>query len=124
LPDTLCIHLKRFRHDFAFSSKISTKVVFPLHRLDMAPWLHKDCVSTQVNGFQLCVSSSSKIFLCAVCTVLQSLSAFCGSLSKLLKISAPALAPTISFYRDFSSVMDSDSQGFETFCRIRIRNWT
>ena len=28
LPDTLCIHLKRFRHDFAFSSKISTRVQF------------------------------------------------------------------------------------------------
>jgi hypothetical protein len=42
LPDTLCIHLKRFRHDFAFSSKISTRVTFPLVDLDMSPWLHKD----------------------------------------------------------------------------------
>jgi hypothetical protein len=42
LPDTLCIHLKRFRHDFAFSSKISSKVTFPLVDLDMGPWLHKD----------------------------------------------------------------------------------
>lgn len=40
LPDTLCIHLKRFRHDFAFSSKISTRVSFPLSDLDMSPWLH------------------------------------------------------------------------------------
>jgi ubiquitin carboxyl-terminal hydrolase 20/33 len=47
LPDTLCVHLKRFRHDFAFSSKISTRVVFPLTGLDLAPWVHKDCVSTQ-----------------------------------------------------------------------------
>lgn len=47
LPDTLCVHLKRFRHDFAFSSKISTKVVFPLQKLDMSPWIHRDCVSTQ-----------------------------------------------------------------------------
>ena len=30
LPDTLCVHLKRFRHDFAFSSKISSRVTFPL----------------------------------------------------------------------------------------------
>ena len=38
LPDTLCVHLKRFRHDFAFSSKISTRVTFPLVDLDMTPW--------------------------------------------------------------------------------------
>jgi len=48
LPETLCIHLKRFRHDFAFSSKISTRVTFPLTGLDLGPWLHKDCVSSQV----------------------------------------------------------------------------
>jgi hypothetical protein len=48
LPDTLCIHLKRFRHDFAFSSKISTKVVFPLQKLDMSPWIHRDYNSPQV----------------------------------------------------------------------------
>lgn len=47
LPDTLCIHLKRFRHEFAFSSKISSKVTFPLVDLDMSPWLHKDCVSRE-----------------------------------------------------------------------------
>jgi len=40
LPDTLCVHLKRFRHDFAFSSKISTRVSFPLTGLDMSQWLH------------------------------------------------------------------------------------
>ncbi len=45
LPDTLCIHLKRFRHEFAFSSKVSTKVTFPLVDLDMSPWLHADCIS-------------------------------------------------------------------------------
>ena len=45
LPDTLCIHLKRFRHDFSFSSKISSKVTFPLVDLDMSPWLHQDCIS-------------------------------------------------------------------------------
>ena len=45
LPDTLCIHLKRFRHDFSFSSKISSKVTFPLVDLDMSPWLHPDCYS-------------------------------------------------------------------------------
>ena len=45
LPDTLCIHLKRFRHDFSFSTKINTKVTFPLVNLDMEQWLHKDAVS-------------------------------------------------------------------------------
>ena len=39
LPDTLCVHLKRFRHDYSFSSKISTKVSFPLSGLDLSPWL-------------------------------------------------------------------------------------
>ena len=45
LPDTLCVHLKRFRHDFAFSSKISSRVDFPLVDLDMTPWLHKESAS-------------------------------------------------------------------------------
>ena len=45
LPDTLCVHLKRFRHDFAFSSKISSRVTFPLVDLDMTPWLHKESTS-------------------------------------------------------------------------------
>lgn len=47
LPEILCIHLKRFRHDNIFSSssssKISSFVSFPLERLDMMPYLHKDC---------------------------------------------------------------------------------
>lgn len=42
LPDTLCIHLKRFRHDLSFSSKVATRVTFPVSGLDMAPWLHPD----------------------------------------------------------------------------------
>ncbi len=45
LPDILSIHLKRFRHEFAFSSKVSTKVVFPLVDLDMSPWLHTESIS-------------------------------------------------------------------------------
>ena len=49
LPDTLCIHLKRFRHDFAFSTKISSKVTFPLVDLDMSTWLHKDCLSQETS---------------------------------------------------------------------------
>lgn len=45
LPEVLCIHLKRFRHELMFSSKISSAVSFPLKGLDMRPYLHKDCVS-------------------------------------------------------------------------------
>lgn len=41
LPEVLCIHLKRFRHEVMFSSKISSYVSFPLEGLDMAPFLHK-----------------------------------------------------------------------------------
>ncbi|XP_026462053.1 ubiquitin carboxyl-terminal hydrolase 20-like [Ctenocephalides felis] len=45
LPEMLCIHLKRFRHELMYSSKISSPVNFPLTGLDMKPYLHKDCVS-------------------------------------------------------------------------------
>lgn len=46
LPEILCIHLKRFRHDSMLSSKISSYVSFPLTDLEMAPYRHKDCVSS------------------------------------------------------------------------------
>lgn len=52
LPEVLCIHLKRFRHELMFSSKISSAVSFPLKGLDMRPYLHKDCVS-QVTNYEL-----------------------------------------------------------------------
>ncbi|KAK0088665.1 hypothetical protein PV325_011084 [Microctonus aethiopoides] len=45
LPEVLCIHLKRFRHELMFSSKIANYVSFPLDDLDMRPYLHKDCIS-------------------------------------------------------------------------------
>ncbi|KAG0069112.1 hypothetical protein BGZ89_003508 [Linnemannia elongata] len=38
LPETLCIHLKRFRYD-SYSSKINTYVQFPMEDLDMTPFL-------------------------------------------------------------------------------------
>lgn len=41
----LCVHLKRFRHDLSYSSKISSPVHFPLVGLDMRPYLHKECKS-------------------------------------------------------------------------------
>nr|CAD7441197.1 unnamed protein product [Timema bartmani] len=52
LPEVLCIHLKRFRHELMFSSKINNFVSFPLEGLDMRPYLHKDCVS-QVTSYDL-----------------------------------------------------------------------
>ncbi|XP_053380391.1 ubiquitin carboxyl-terminal hydrolase 20-like [Mercenaria mercenaria] len=51
LPEILCIHLKRFRHEF-YSSKISTYVSFPLTNLDMKPYLHKDH-SSNVTAYDL-----------------------------------------------------------------------
>jgi ubiquitin carboxyl-terminal hydrolase 20/33 len=45
LPEILCVHLKRFRHDLSYSSKISSPVIFPLTNLDMQQYLHKDCKS-------------------------------------------------------------------------------
>ncbi|RIA91954.1 hypothetical protein C1645_766206 [Glomus cerebriforme] len=38
LPETLCIQLKRFRHETYFSSKIATHVQFPMEDLDMRPY--------------------------------------------------------------------------------------
>lgn len=52
LPEVLCIHLKRFRHELMFSSKISSFVSFPLKGLDVRPYLHSDCTSN-VTSFEL-----------------------------------------------------------------------
>ncbi|KAM9238414.1 ubiquitin carboxyl-terminal hydrolase 33 isoform 2-T2 [Leptosomus discolor] len=41
-PEILCIHLKRFRHELMFSTKIGTHVSFPLEGLDLQPFLAKD----------------------------------------------------------------------------------
>ncbi|KAJ6662639.1 hypothetical protein lerEdw1_011776 [Lerista edwardsae] len=41
-PEILCIHLKRFRHEVMFSTKIGTHVSFPLEGLDLQPFLAKD----------------------------------------------------------------------------------
>lgn len=41
LPEVLIVHLKRFRHETMFSSKISQYVSFPLHGLDLTQFLHK-----------------------------------------------------------------------------------
>jgi len=39
LLQILCVHLKRFRHELMFSTKISTHVSFPLEGLDLQPFL-------------------------------------------------------------------------------------
>uniref|UniRef100_A0A673GVK9 Ubiquitin carboxyl-terminal hydrolase n=1 Tax=Sinocyclocheilus rhinocerous TaxID=307959 RepID=A0A673GVK9_9TELE len=52
LPEILCIHLKRFRHELMFSTKISTHVSFPLEGLEMQPFLAKDC-SAQTTTYDL-----------------------------------------------------------------------
>uniref|UniRef100_A0A674NKN1 Ubiquitin carboxyl-terminal hydrolase n=1 Tax=Takifugu rubripes TaxID=31033 RepID=A0A674NKN1_TAKRU len=49
LPEILCIHLKRFRHELMFSTKISTHVSFPLEGLDLQPFLAKDSFSQTTN---------------------------------------------------------------------------
>ena len=41
LPEVLTIHLKRFRNEPLFSSKISSHIAFPLRGLEMKPWISR-----------------------------------------------------------------------------------
>lgn len=52
LPEILCIHLKRFRHEVMYSFKISSHVSFPLEGLDLRPFLAKECTS-QITSYDL-----------------------------------------------------------------------
>ncbi|XP_056873935.1 ubiquitin carboxyl-terminal hydrolase 20 isoform X1 [Takifugu flavidus] len=52
LPEILCIHLKRFRHEVMYSFKIGSHVSFPLEGLNMQPFLAKDSPS-QVTTYDL-----------------------------------------------------------------------
>ncbi|XP_012695322.2 ubiquitin carboxyl-terminal hydrolase 20 isoform X2 [Clupea harengus] len=52
LPEILCIHLKRFRHEVMYSFKINSHVSFPLEGLDLRPFLAKDSPS-QVTTYDL-----------------------------------------------------------------------
>ncbi|CAH0717845.1 unnamed protein product, partial [Brenthis ino] len=45
LPEVLCVHLKRFRHELMFSAKVAARVSFPINDLNMAPYTHKECTS-------------------------------------------------------------------------------
>uniref|UniRef100_A0A915PKR3 Ubiquitin carboxyl-terminal hydrolase n=1 Tax=Setaria digitata TaxID=48799 RepID=A0A915PKR3_9BILA len=38
-PEILCIHLKRFRHELSYSTKIRNRVTFPIHDLDLTPFI-------------------------------------------------------------------------------------
>ncbi|XP_017559381.1 ubiquitin carboxyl-terminal hydrolase 20 isoform X1 [Pygocentrus nattereri] len=52
LPEILCIHLKRFRHEVMYSFKISSHVSFPLEALDLKPFLAKESPS-QITMYDL-----------------------------------------------------------------------
>ncbi|XP_004849187.1 ubiquitin carboxyl-terminal hydrolase 20 [Heterocephalus glaber] len=52
LPEILCIHLKRFRHEVTYSFKVSSHVSFPLEGLDLRPFLAKECAS-QITTYDL-----------------------------------------------------------------------
>ncbi|XP_051954700.1 ubiquitin carboxyl-terminal hydrolase 20-like [Xyrauchen texanus] len=52
LPEILCIHLKRFRHEVMYSFKINSHVSFPLEGLDLKPFLAKESPS-QITTFDL-----------------------------------------------------------------------
>lgn len=52
LAQILCIHLKRFRHELMFSTKIGTHVSFPLEGLDLQSFLAKDG-SAQTTNYDL-----------------------------------------------------------------------
>ncbi|CAH2097700.1 unnamed protein product [Euphydryas editha] len=53
LPEVLCVHLKRFRHELMFSAKVAARVSFPINDLNMAPYTHKECTS-KVSRYSLC----------------------------------------------------------------------
>uniref|UniRef100_A0A8C1IYG6 Ubiquitin carboxyl-terminal hydrolase n=1 Tax=Cyprinus carpio TaxID=7962 RepID=A0A8C1IYG6_CYPCA len=52
LPEILCIHLKRFRHEIMYSFKINSHVSFPLEGLDLKPFLAKESPS-QITTYDL-----------------------------------------------------------------------
>ncbi|XP_052740855.1 ubiquitin carboxyl-terminal hydrolase 20 isoform X2 [Bicyclus anynana] len=53
LPEVLCVHLKRFRHELMSSAKVAARVSFPIVDLNMAPYTHKEC-SSKVTRYSLC----------------------------------------------------------------------
>ncbi|XP_039749804.1 ubiquitin carboxyl-terminal hydrolase 20 [Pararge aegeria] len=53
LPEVLCVHLKRFRHELMSSAKVAARVSFPIVDLNMAPYTHKEC-SSKITRYSLC----------------------------------------------------------------------
>ncbi|XP_037296928.1 ubiquitin carboxyl-terminal hydrolase 20 isoform X2 [Manduca sexta] len=53
LPEVLCVHLKRFRHELMFSAKVAARVSFPINDLNMQPYTHTECAS-RVRRYELC----------------------------------------------------------------------
>ena len=45
-PQVLCVHLKRFKHELMYTSKISNFVSFPLQGLDLSAYVHQGNVSS------------------------------------------------------------------------------
>lgn len=55
LPEVLCIHLKRFRHDSSYSTKVTTSVSFPLYDLDLSPFVSSSsAVQNELAVYDLC----------------------------------------------------------------------
>ncbi|XP_067868283.1 ubiquitin carboxyl-terminal hydrolase 20 isoform X1 [Heterodontus francisci] len=52
LPEILCVHLKRFRHEVMYSFKVNSHVSFPLEGLDLRPFLSKESAS-QITTYDL-----------------------------------------------------------------------
>ena len=59
LPEILTIHLKRFRHEPMFSSKISSHIAFPIRGLDMKPWISRGKLCSSLYFLWIPVTSSS-----------------------------------------------------------------
>uniref|UniRef100_A0A0N4ZVX6 Ubiquitin carboxyl-terminal hydrolase n=1 Tax=Parastrongyloides trichosuri TaxID=131310 RepID=A0A0N4ZVX6_PARTI len=50
LPEILCIHLKRFRHDqHGYNFKVNTKVTFPICKLDVKKYVDKKMLTKNAN---------------------------------------------------------------------------
>lgn len=60
LPNILCIHLKRFRHDLPYPQKITRHVSFPLNNLNMSPYMSP----TRRRSAATSVSSKSEKNVC------------------------------------------------------------
>ncbi|XP_072344856.1 ubiquitin carboxyl-terminal hydrolase 20 isoform X1 [Scyliorhinus torazame] len=52
LPEILCVHLKRFRHEVMYSFKVNSHVSFPLEGLGLRPFLSKESPS-QITSYDL-----------------------------------------------------------------------